>query len=531
MRKYSLIFGFLLVFEIIYAQSSTIDWLIQNKSTREAMGISVTTDENFVYTTGTFYDTCFIGNSFLISNGSFDFYISKYDKEGNFVWLKSFGGSEYDMAIQILHNDGHIFTTGFFKDTVAFEDTTLVSIGKDDMFLMDMDTDGNLNWIKQFGGKGSGMGYSMIANNENNIYLSGIFQDTVTIDGTTLISQGDYDIFIAKLDNAGNAVWAKQAGGPGEDLGISLTIDNLDNIYLTGSYEDTATFADTTVSSLGYQEIFVAKYKNTGELDWLKSFGGDWGDRGHSIIMDNADNFYLSGIFGGTAFFGNDSVVSNGWFDVFVSKFKTSGELLWIKTYGSTERDYSHSMVTDNEYVYLSCSFEEETMIEDTLLLDTSSQLFQFSNTGFLTDQIQIGNYYRNSCAIDNKSALFITGANHGSQVFGDTILSSSAMDIFLTRINYKHTGVEELKKMEFVKAFPNPVNEGKVTFAFENTEQHVNMELRIYNIFGNEVSWQRIYRSQQTADMDVTTWPAGIYLAVIFSNGGTVGRAKFVVE
>jgi hypothetical protein len=81
------------------------------------------------------------------------------------------------------------------------------------------------------------------------------------------------------------------------------------------------------------------------------------------------------------------------------------------------------------------------------------------------------------------------------------------------------------------IKAFPNPVKEGRVTFEFENTEHHQNMELRVYSIFGSEVSRQCVYRSQQAAEMDVTTWPAGIYLAVIFSNGGAVGRAKFVVE
>jgi len=81
------------------------------------------------------------------------------------------------------------------------------------------------------------------------------------------------------------------------------------------------------------------------------------------------------------------------------------------------------------------------------------------------------------------------------------------------------------------VKAFPNPVKEGKVTFALDNTGHHSNMELHIYNIFGSEVSRQGVYRSQQTTEMDITTWPAGIYLAVIFSNGGAVGREKFVVE
>jgi len=89
----------------------------------------------------------------------------------------------------------------------------------------------------------------------------------------------------------------------------------------------------------------------------------------------------------------------------------------------------------------------------------------------------------------------------------------------------------EKTEGTTLLKAFPNPVKEGKVTFEFENTDHHRNMELRIYNIFGIEIKRQHVYRSQQTTEMDVTAWPAGIYLAVIFSNGGAVGRVKFVVE
>jgi len=76
-----------------------------------------------------------------------------------------------------------------------------------------------------------------------------------------------------------------------------------------------------------------------------------------------------------------------------------------------------------------------------------------------------------------------------------------------------------------------SPLKVRKVTFEIKNPEHHRNMELRIYNIFSSEVNRQKIYRSQQAAEMDVTTWPAGIYLVVIFSNGGAVGRVKFVVE
>lgn len=89
----------------------------------------------------------------------------------------------------------------------------------------------------------------------------------------------------------------------------------------------------------------------------------------------------------------------------------------------------------------------------------------------------------------------------------------------------------EKTEETALLEAFPNPVTEGTVIFEFENTGHHRNMELRVYNIFGSEVNRQLIFHSQQTTELDISAWPAGIYFAVIFSNGSVIGRVKFVVE
>jgi hypothetical protein len=81
------------------------------------------------------------------------------------------------------------------------------------------------------------------------------------------------------------------------------------------------------------------------------------------------------------------------------------------------------------------------------------------------------------------------------------------------------------------IKAYPNPVREGKVTLEFENTKHHQNMELRCYNNFGREIHRQKIYKGQQDTDVNITAWGKGVYIAVIYSNGGAVGKCKFVVE
>ena len=81
------------------------------------------------------------------------------------------------------------------------------------------------------------------------------------------------------------------------------------------------------------------------------------------------------------------------------------------------------------------------------------------------------------------------------------------------------------------IKAYPNPVTEGKLTLEFENTEHHKNMELRCYDDFGRQIRNQKIYRGQQDTELDVSNWPPGIYIAVVYSEGSARGKVKFIIQ
>ncbi|MDD3527239.1 MAG: T9SS type A sorting domain-containing protein, partial [Bacteroidales bacterium] len=81
------------------------------------------------------------------------------------------------------------------------------------------------------------------------------------------------------------------------------------------------------------------------------------------------------------------------------------------------------------------------------------------------------------------------------------------------------------------IKVHPNPVKDGRLTLEFENTQHHQNMQLRCYDSFGRQLHSQKIYKGQQQTKLDVSGWSAGMYVAVIYSNGGACGKVKFVVE
>jgi hypothetical protein len=81
------------------------------------------------------------------------------------------------------------------------------------------------------------------------------------------------------------------------------------------------------------------------------------------------------------------------------------------------------------------------------------------------------------------------------------------------------------------ITAYPNPVKNGKLNLEFQNTKHHQNMELRCYDNYGRQIHSQKIYKAQQDTELDVSAWSKGVYVAVIYSNGGARGKVKFVVE
>jgi len=88
----------------------------------------------------------------------------------------------------------------------------------------------------------------------------------------------------------------------------------------------------------------------------------------------------------------------------------------------------------------------------------------------------------------------------------------------------------EKLNKI-IIKAIPNPSSTGEVLLVFENTASFTNMQLRVYDAFGREIHSEAVYPHQGASRIIVRHWPPGLYLAVVYSNGGAVGRCKVVVE
>ncbi len=229
-----------------------------------------------VYTTGYFGGTADFdpgtATANLTSTGANDIFISKLDGVGNFVWAKNMGGTSNDIGFSIaIDASGDIYSTGTFGGSADLDpgaaSFSLTSNGSNDIYISKISAAGNFIWAKGFGGTTTDYVYGITTDPSGNVYTTGYFQGTVDFDpgvGTNSVTtNGNYDIFISKLNSSGNYVWAINVGGTQRDYAYSLAVDPSGNVYTTGWFEGTADFdpgsATANLNSAGAFDIFLLK--------------------------------------------------------------------------------------------------------------------------------------------------------------------------------------------------------------------------------------------------------------------------------
>lgn len=269
--------------------------------------------------------------------GTEDIFVCKLDTDGDFLWVKTMGGL-YNGAGNSLTTDaaGNVYSTGYFKETVDFDPGVGVfnlsaSSTFGDAFILKLDASGNFIWAKAMAGWGSGR--SIAVDSEGNVYATGLFLDAVDFDPGlgvfNLMAVGTFaDVFISKLDVNGNFVWARAIGGVAADIGSSLTLDGVGNVYITGRFLGTVDFDPGggvfSITSFGLSDIFVLKLAVNGNFIWATTMGGTNEDESSALTIDAMSNVYITGFFEGLADFDPSPNTFNltalGFVDIFILK-------------------------------------------------------------------------------------------------------------------------------------------------------------------------------------------------------------------
>lgn len=225
-------------------------------------------------------------------------------------------------------------------------------------------------WVSGSGGPGTDAGYAIAVDGAGNSYVTGSFEGSATFAMTNLTSQGLSDVFVAKYDSSGSLLWARQAGGTNADAGFGIAVDAQGNCYITGYFSGNADFGGTSLKTTGAYDLFLAKYDRDGTLVWATTTGKSSALFGNAVAVDATGNCYLTGSFSQNAVFGDTEFQNNSSYDAFVAKYDTNGAMLWAQQLGGDSSDQGTGIALDADgNCYVTGYFEGDAWFGDQYLI------------------------------------------------------------------------------------------------------------------------------------------------------------------
>jgi len=274
--------------------------------------------------------------------------------------LWHFDYSMYGMArSEVMDEEGNIYVAGFTYGSIPIQNGDDVSFngGERDGVLIKFSPEGNQIWGTYIGGNRSDECKAITISKDGNIIVVGATRSSsgIVTDGTTLKG-----MYVAQYSKNGNKLWATHFGGSNgidwisgsnNDWIESVAVDGDGNIYISGKAESTDLSNTIPVYSFkGYYDAFLAKFSSIGVLEWSRYFGGEVGESGNTLAIDNQNNIWMGGFTSSS-----DHIELNGFNNPspdynhcgFIAKFAPDGEQLWGTFYGDTHYLWNYTEFTD----------------------------------------------------------------------------------------------------------------------------------------------------------------------------------------
>lgn len=345
-------------------------------SSSNGYSIALATDGS-QYITGRFEGIIVLGSLTLSAGpGTWHHFLAKYSTTGAILWARQLDGNYYITSKVAVDAAGNAYLAGYFTSVVTIGATTLTS-SSTDSYLVKYDAQGVQQWVRQGGGAGSRIGglatdasgnvaitgdytapvafggqplsgggifyykfspsgtiiqasrvstggnsYALTLDGAGNAYLAGQFSGTATFGATPLVSAGSFDVFLCKLDVAGNMVWARRDGGVNADAAYAVAVDGTGNPFVGGNCNY------TTSNGVPNGGIYLARFTSQGNLMWARQTVPYLLNSANGVAYDGHGGYLVTGDFVGTTMFGNISLTASHQ-RLFVARYDGQGNAVW----------------------------------------------------------------------------------------------------------------------------------------------------------------------------------------------------------
>ncbi len=283
------------------------------------------------------------------SQGYLDYWVVKIDDSGNIEWQNTIGGNEPDYLTSVIQTSEGGYLLGGYSISGITGDKTEENQGDYDYWVVKLDGSGNIEWQNTIGGDRSDILNSIIEDRNGGYLLGGNSVSGISGDKTEA-NQGADDYWVIKLDVFGNIEWQNTIGGNYPDI-LSSVIQTADGGYLLGGWSYSDNSGDKTEGSLGYFDYWIVKINASGNIEWQNTIGGNGSEVLASVIQTTDGGYLLGG--NSNSGVSGDKNESSWYQDYWVIKLDEVGNIEWQNTIGGDRNDYLYCVIQTTDRGYL----------------------------------------------------------------------------------------------------------------------------------------------------------------------------------
>lgn len=279
-------------------------------------------------------------------------WVAALDATGTTLWSGTYiNGSPWTRSITADASGGS-WIAGSYSGTLSastydYGYVTLSSAGlSDDLFVARLDAAGHVRWVSGFGDDQLQLALGVAADSTGNVALTGLFMGTLNFGGGDLVASGVSSAFVAKLGGKGEYLWARAISAQPSAQGLSVTVDQADNVLLVATIQGQADFGGGVVGKVGTASVAVAKYDPDGKHVWSRSYSGS-GAGTADIKLDAEQNIILAVTCSEQPDFGGGILSGGTSADVCVVKLDGSGNHIWSKRFGDAQDQWVKALAVD----------------------------------------------------------------------------------------------------------------------------------------------------------------------------------------